>query len=672
MPSILESVMSGFDQDDGWAELAATVEGDEEQARSAVESTVPVLVGGLAERVEQGDDGRRAVLDLLDAADGSETGPADDSYGRAVLEGVFGDDRQELDDGLAERSEIDADAIDRALPVVASATMAEVARRRASADLDDDQVVALLREERDELDEDGDLGDWFRGLVATGGVGAVLAGLTGGVDDLLDSLLGGDDDADAGSADGSEEADADAAPDDGDVTDADADAPAGAEKVDADAGEDDSGAESGTDDGGDADDDGTAAGAAGAAAGEPAAKTGSVADTPSETTAGRGGLGWLWWALAAVVVVIALALALSQCGGDDDSGDDDAGGGEASVDGEAGDLQSEVDALLPEGVTAEIDGDEVTLSGAVADADAVDEVVDEVSAVEGVGSVVDDLTVDDESAADGSDDEAEEDGEAAADSGDDAGDLQAEIDAVLPDGVTALVEGGLVTLSGTVPDEATAVEAYDAVNVIDGVAELVDEIQVSDDGEAGDLQSEVDALLPEGVTAEIDGDEVTLSGAVADAATPDELTEQLMALDGISSVVADDLAVEGGSGDDSAGAATGATLNEKLGLDPITFRYLSPQVTVSGAAVLDKVAAHLQDNDIKVEIQGHTDSDGSEEDNQELSERRAQAVKDYLVAAEIDAERLSIVGYGETMPKVENDSLAAKAENRRIELVVVE
>lgn len=72
-----------------------------------------------------------------------------------------------------------------------------------------------------------------------------------------------------------------------------------------------------------------------------------------------------------------------------------------------------------------------------------------------------------------------------------------------------------------------------------------------------------------------------------------------------------------------------------------------------------------------VEIGGHTDSDGSDATNQQLSERRAAAVETYLVSKGIPAGRLVVKGYGESQPFVPNDSAAHKARNRRIEFKVV-
>jgi outer membrane protein OmpA-like peptidoglycan-associated protein len=70
---------------------------------------------------------------------------------------------------------------------------------------------------------------------------------------------------------------------------------------------------------------------------------------------------------------------------------------------------------------------------------------------------------------------------------------------------------------------------------------------------------------------------------------------------------------------------------------------------------------------LKVEVSGYTDSDGSPEANKQLSERRAQAVADALIAAGIPRNQVSSAGYGEERPVAANDTPKNKALNRRIE-----
>jgi OOP family OmpA-OmpF porin len=99
----------------------------------------------------------------------------------------------------------------------------------------------------------------------------------------------------------------------------------------------------------------------------------------------------------------------------------------------------------------------------------------------------------------------------------------------------------------------------------------------------------------------------------------------------------------------------------------------------SGRAAIDPDSAGLLDRLIEIalrcptaniEIAGHTDSDGEDGFNQALSEKRAQAVVDYLVKAGLPASRFTATGYGSTQPIATNDTDEGKAQNRRIEFMV--
>jgi OOP family OmpA-OmpF porin len=99
----------------------------------------------------------------------------------------------------------------------------------------------------------------------------------------------------------------------------------------------------------------------------------------------------------------------------------------------------------------------------------------------------------------------------------------------------------------------------------------------------------------------------------------------------------------------------------------------------SGRANIDPDSAGLLDRLIEtalrcptttIEIAGHTDSAGEDAANQALSEKRAQAVVDYLVKSGMPAARFTAVGYGSTQPVADNESDEGKAQNRRIEFLV--
>lgn len=86
---------------------------------------------------------------------------------------------------------------------------------------------------------------------------------------------------------------------------------------------------------------------------------------------------------------------------------------------------------------------------------------------------------------------------------------------------------------------------------------------------------------------------------------------------------------------------------------------------------LDKLVKVLNSYpDTNIEVQGHTDSKGSESYNQALSEKRASAVSGYLSDKNISAGRLTIKGFGETIPKYDNTTADGRTQNRRVEFLI--
>jgi OOP family OmpA-OmpF porin len=108
-----------------------------------------------------------------------------------------------------------------------------------------------------------------------------------------------------------------------------------------------------------------------------------------------------------------------------------------------------------------------------------------------------------------------------------------------------------------------------------------------------------------------------------------------------------------------------------LGKARIRFESGKADIVADSAGLLDRlIETALRCPNANIEVAGHTDSDGEEPANQELSEKRAQAVADYLVKAGLPANRFTPVGYGSTQPIAGNDSDQGKAQNRRIDFVV--
>lgn len=114
-------------------------------------------------------------------------------------------------------------------------------------------------------------------------------------------------------------------------------------------------------------------------------------------------------------------------------------------------------------------------------------------------------------------------------------------------------------------------------------------------------------------------------------------------------------------------------IGQSLELKGVNFEFNSAKLQLNAQTVLDYVVKGMKGQpSMTVEIAGHTDSIGSQAVNQKLSERRASAVRDYLIYQEIDAGRLTAKGYGETQLLVTPDTDALSRErNRRVVFVVV-
>jgi outer membrane protein OmpA-like peptidoglycan-associated protein len=105
--------------------------------------------------------------------------------------------------------------------------------------------------------------------------------------------------------------------------------------------------------------------------------------------------------------------------------------------------------------------------------------------------------------------------------------------------------------------------------------------------------------------------------------------------------------------------------------EKILFAFSKSDLSDSAKMNLDKLATALTNYpNTNIEIQGHTDSRGTEEYNMGLSLRRANAVRDYLVSKGIDGSRMTVKGYGESAPAYTNDTPEGMAQNRRVEFLI--
>jgi outer membrane protein OmpA-like peptidoglycan-associated protein len=113
--------------------------------------------------------------------------------------------------------------------------------------------------------------------------------------------------------------------------------------------------------------------------------------------------------------------------------------------------------------------------------------------------------------------------------------------------------------------------------------------------------------------------------------------------------------------------ALGLVMN--LGSDYLKFEFDKAELRPEDKELLSRIAGILlTSKDYSISVNGHTDDVGSEEYNQKLSERRAQAVRDYLVKAGLSPDILSVKGEGKSRPLAPGTSERARARNRRVEL----
>ncbi|WP_100639273.1 OmpA family protein [Marinobacter salexigens] len=108
-----------------------------------------------------------------------------------------------------------------------------------------------------------------------------------------------------------------------------------------------------------------------------------------------------------------------------------------------------------------------------------------------------------------------------------------------------------------------------------------------------------------------------------------------------------------------------------LTLGDVLFDLNKADLKSSGEQTIGRLAEFMREyEDRRVRVEGYTDSTGDETYNQQLSERRAQAVRDELVSKGIDRSRVETRGFGEEHPVASNDTSAGRQQNRRVEIVI--
>lgn len=313
------------------------------------------------------------------------------------------------------------------------------------------------------------------------------------------------------------------------------------------------------------------------------------------------------------------------------------------------------------------------------------------------------------------------------------------------------VDGDIIILRGSVPDDAARAQIVSVAGGHYGPENVIDELTVdasstfeggsvsvtgsapagdprpealrqaisSDFGLAADFsvaRGEAAALAPVRVTVEVDGPSVSLRGGVPDQASIDDLTAAAEAVWGAGNVDTSGLVVSESTWTDGVVTATGTAsigdtraaafpaevqsrfgalvtvdvggvqanddpaaltdieeeINGQLAIQPIRFAPESADIETESDEVLADIAAKLNEIPaVSVEVVGHTDSLGPDDENLVLSQQRAEAVINRLVELGVAAERLNARGEGEAFPIADNSTDAGREQNRRIEFRLV-
>ena len=232
---------------------------------------------------------------------------------------------------------------------------------------------------------------------------------------------------------------------------------------------------------------------------------------------------------------------------------------------------------------------------------------------------------------------------------------------------------GSLTLDGEIPDEASRVRVLEAAQSQFNNARIVDQMKVVAAPAEPWLSVALRGLghlarLHQG-EASLAGKELTVKGlAVSDAEAS-----------GVRAAIARDLpegftgkdAIDVMSAEQQAAGTCQEMMREATSRGVLQFSRAKADLTDDSTETLKELSEIAKEcPTFRIEIEGHTDAEGTDERNQRLSDRRAKAVADFLVREGVKADRLTTVGYGATRPIAENDTETGRARNRRIEFIV--
>lgn len=190
--------------------------------------------------------------------------------------------------------------------------------------------------------------------------------------------------------------------------------------------------------------------------------------------------------------------------------------------------------------------------------------------------------------------------------------------------------------------------------------------------EASDIEDDLGARALEAVRkqdlfwagVEPQGQMIHLTGAAPHYQAKKQAGEIAAAIAGVTSV-RNDIAIIGEAG------TCQQEIDGYLSRERVSFKSGRAELHDSSFPILDMLASIARNCGAQFEIAGHTDAVGDSTVNMKLSQRRADAVRKYLVRSGVSAERIEAHGYGETQPIADNSTDEGRQTNRRIEFRVL-
>ena len=244
----------------------------------------------------------------------------------------------------------------------------------------------------------------------------------------------------------------------------------------------------------------------------------------------------------------------------------------------------------------------------------------------------------------------------------------------------ATANGIVLTLGGLVPNQAIKTNLINSAEKVFGLSNVVDRIEVNASVAEPIWIEQARAIFPllkstiRNGTFVFKDKTVEVRGEVSGEESKTKILRSLDSVAGSNLTVNDQLQTPNARG--SKGKKAGLVqqkLNELLLGKTVEFDSSSSRLRSDNHKLLDAIAAVLKDDpNAQIEVSGHTDSNGKEEKNLRLSQRRAEAVKKYLVDKGIKSSRIEAIGHGSSLPIADDNTLEGQRKNRRIEFNVQE